>query len=115
MSLHAEICEQPQRLAALLAGQRGQVERIAVAIRDRDVRFAFLAARGTSDNAGRYAMYLWGARNGLPLALAAPSLFTFYQQPPRLRDALVESSACRSLANRPTSCRCWRRGGGRAA
>lgn len=89
MSLHAEICEQPQRLAALLAGQRGQVERIAVAIRDRDVRFAFLAARGTSDNAGRYAMYLWGARNGLPLALAAPSLFTFYQQPPRLRDALV--------------------------
>ncbi len=89
MSLHTEICEQPQRLAALLAGQRGQVERIAVAIRDRDVRFAFLAARGTSDNAGRYAMYLWGARNGLPLALAAPSLFTFYQQPPRLRDALV--------------------------
>lgn len=89
MSLHAEICEQPQRLAALLAGQRGQIERIAVAIRDRDVRFAFLAARGTSDNAGRYAMYLWGARNGLPLALAAPSLFTFYQQPPRLRDALV--------------------------
>ncbi|MFZ1237954.1 MAG: SIS domain-containing protein [Anaerolineae bacterium] len=89
MSLHSEICEQPQRLADLLVGQRGQVERIAAAIRDRDVRFAFLAARGTSDNAGRYAMYLWGARNGLPLALAAPSLFTFYQQPPRLRDALV--------------------------
>lgn len=89
MSLHSEICEQPQRLAELLTGQRAAVERIADAIRDRDVRFAFLAARGTSDNAGRYAMYLWGARNGLPLALAAPSLFTFYQQPPRLRDALV--------------------------
>ena len=49
----------------------------------------FLAARGTSDNAGRYANYLLGARNGLPLALATPSLFTYYKQPPKLKDALV--------------------------
>jgi glutamine---fructose-6-phosphate transaminase (isomerizing) len=53
------------------------------------VRYAFLAARGTSDNAGRYANYLWGAHNGLPLALATPSLFTYYQSPPRLQNALV--------------------------
>jgi glucosamine--fructose-6-phosphate aminotransferase (isomerizing) len=48
-----------------------------------------LAARGTSDNAGRYANYLWGAMNGIPMALATPSLFTYYQQPPRLKNALV--------------------------
>ncbi len=89
MSLHSEIFEQPAVLGRLLADQRGTVEQIANATRSHDLRFVFLAARGTSDNAGRYANYLWGARNGLPVALAAPSLFTYYKQPPRLRDALV--------------------------
>jgi glucosamine--fructose-6-phosphate aminotransferase (isomerizing) len=32
---------------------------------------------------------LWGAHNQLPLALATPSLFTYYQSPPRLQHALV--------------------------
>ncbi len=49
----------------------------------------FLAARGTSDNAGLFAKYLWGAFNQLPIALAAPSLFTLYERPPNLRNALV--------------------------
>jgi glutamine---fructose-6-phosphate transaminase (isomerizing) len=62
---------------------------IAKAIRSRDVQYAFLAARGTSDNAGRYANYLWGAHNRMPMALATPSLFTYYQSPPRLQNALV--------------------------
>ncbi len=89
MTLHSEIFEQPERLGQLLSAQRKTVETIAQAIRARDVQYAFLAARGTSDNAGRYANYLWGAMNGIPLALAAPSLFTYYQQPPKLRGALV--------------------------
>ena len=49
----------------------------------------FYAARGTSDNAGRYANYLLGVMNGLPLALATPSLFTYYKRPPLLKNALV--------------------------
>lgn len=89
MTLHSEIFEQPQRLAALLDNQRQTVLEITKAIQSRDVHYAFLAARGTSDNAGRYANYLWGAHNGLPLALATPSLFTYYQKPPRLTHALV--------------------------
>ncbi|MBN1303911.1 MAG: SIS domain-containing protein [Anaerolineales bacterium] len=89
MSLHSEIFEQPARLEALLGSQRTTVEEIARAIRARGVAFAFLAARGTSDNAGRYANYLWGSFNRLPMALATPSLFTYYQQPPLLKDALV--------------------------
>ena len=89
MSLHSEIFEQPAVLGGLLANQRETVEQIAKVTRSHDLRFVFLAARGTSDNAGRYANYLWGARNGLPVALATPSLFTYYKQPPRLRDALV--------------------------
>ncbi len=89
MSLHSEIIEQPQRIASLLASQRKAVQQIAAAIQKRDIQYVFLAARGTSDNAGRYANYLLGAMNGLPLALATPSLFTFYNQPPKLRNALV--------------------------
>jgi glucosamine--fructose-6-phosphate aminotransferase (isomerizing) len=89
MTLHTEIHEQPDRLANLLTSQRRNVEEIARVIQTKDLRYVFLAARGTSDNAGRYANYLWGARNGLPMALATPSLFTYYHQPPNLRDALV--------------------------
>jgi len=89
MSLHEEILEQPDRLRGMMAAQRGLVETIAAEIRRREVQYAFLAARGTSDNAGRYANYLWGSQNRLPVALATPSLFTLYQQPPRLQNALV--------------------------
>ena len=89
MTLHSEIFEQPERLASLLENQKQTVLEIAKAIQSRNVQYAFLAARGTSDNAGRYANYLWGARNQLPLALATPSLFTYYQSPPRLQNALV--------------------------
>ena len=89
MTLHSEIFEQPQCLASLLEKQKNTVIEIAKAIQSRNVQYAFLAARGTSDNAGRYANYLWGAHNRLPLALATPSLFTYYQSPPRLNNALV--------------------------
>jgi glutamine---fructose-6-phosphate transaminase (isomerizing) len=89
VTLKSEIFEQPERIANLLHGQRQAVEEIAGAIRQRNIRYVFLAARGTSDNAGRYANYLWGAQNHLPLALATPSLFTYYNQPPKLDGALV--------------------------
>jgi len=89
MSLHTEILGQPACLERLLSSQRKNVGQIAAEIQSRDIQFAFLAARGTSDNAGRYANYLWGAMNGLPMALATPSLFTYYNHPPKLKNALV--------------------------
>jgi glutamine---fructose-6-phosphate transaminase (isomerizing) len=89
MTLYSEIIEQPERIKSLLASQKKAVEKIADAIQKREIQYIFLAARGTSDNAGRYANYLLGARNGLPLALATPSLFTYYNQPPKLKNALV--------------------------
>jgi glucosamine--fructose-6-phosphate aminotransferase (isomerizing) len=89
MTLKSEILEQPGCLSDLLLNQRETAEKIAGVIRERDIRSVFLAARGTSDNAGRYANYLWGAHNSLPLALATPSLFTYYNRPPKLNDALV--------------------------
>lgn len=89
MTLFSEISEQPERIKNLFSSQRKQIERIAAEIRRREIDYVFLAARGTSDNAGRYANYLLGAMNGLPLALATPSLFTYYKKPPVLKNALV--------------------------
>lgn len=89
MTLHSEIFEQPERLQKLLSSQRKTSEEVARLIKSRGVTYVFLAARGSSDNAARYANYLWGAQNGLPIALATPSLFTYYQQPPRLKGAFV--------------------------
>ena len=87
--LSNEIHEQPEVLLRLLDRQTETAARIAAAIRARDMRYAVLAARGTSDNAARYAQYLFGALNRLPVALATPSLFSIYRTPPQLRDALV--------------------------
>jgi glucosamine--fructose-6-phosphate aminotransferase (isomerizing) len=64
------------------------VERLVKALRGR-FDYVVIAARGTSDNAARYAQYLLGAHNCLPVALATPSLFTLYQRPPTFSNALV--------------------------
>ena len=89
MSLRTEIFEQPAVLRGLLESQSEVAGRIARSIRDRGVRSVFLAARGSSDNAGLYAKYLFGATNKLPVALAAPSLFTTYDSAPNLDGQLV--------------------------
>jgi glucosamine--fructose-6-phosphate aminotransferase (isomerizing) len=84
-----EIREQPQVLAGLLERERRATQALAATIRQRDVSHVVIAARGTSDNVGRYAQYLLGAVNGMLVALATPSLFTIYDRPPRLGNALV--------------------------
>jgi glucosamine--fructose-6-phosphate aminotransferase (isomerizing) len=87
--LEKEIREQPDVLRRLLHEERSTIERVASAIGERAPRFITIAARGTSDNAARYGKYLFGAANGLPVALATPSLFTLYKTPPVLQEALV--------------------------
>ena len=84
-----EILEQPEALQRLLDGEYQQIKRVAAEINKRPPRLVLIAARGSSDNAARYGKYLFGVHNRLPVALAAPSLFTLYQSPPCLKDALV--------------------------
>src|SRR6185369_9415371 len=84
-----EIREQPAALARLLASGRPAVDAAAAAIRVFGPRFVVTAARGSSDNAARYAKYLFGARNRLVVSLGAPSLVTLHRAPPTLHDALV--------------------------
>jgi glucosamine--fructose-6-phosphate aminotransferase (isomerizing) len=89
MSLHSEIYQQPEALQHLLDRQSRTVQQVIQAIQAHDIRYVYLAARGSSEHAGIYGQYLLGACNGLAVALAAPSLFTVYRQPPRLSNALV--------------------------
>jgi glucosamine--fructose-6-phosphate aminotransferase (isomerizing) len=89
VSLVDEIREQPQVLARLLERQREPVQALARTFAQREIHGVVLAARGTSDNAGVYAQYLWGAFNRMPVALAAPSLFSLYKRPPELKHVLV--------------------------
>lgn len=89
MTLHAEIHSQPDVLEHLLTNGAAAIEQVAAAVRAHDISYIYLAARGTSEHAGIYGQYVLGAYNGLPVALAAPSLFTVYERPPRLERALV--------------------------
>jgi len=87
--LYQEIHEQPAVIERLLRDQRGAVTELVRAIRSREITHVVIAARGTSDNAARYAQYALGARNRLLVGLAAPSLYSVYQSPPRFHRSLV--------------------------
>jgi len=86
-----EIIEQPLAMQRLIQAGSNPIRKVAEAIRSRQPRFIMLVARGSSDNAARYGQYVFGAYNHMPVALATPSLFTIYKQPPVLQDALVLS------------------------
>jgi glucosamine--fructose-6-phosphate aminotransferase (isomerizing) len=86
--LEQEIREQPAIITRMLERETENVRRIVHGISGRFTHVV-IAARGTSDNAARYAKYLLGAHNGTQVALATPSLFTMYRQPPKMEGALV--------------------------
>lgn len=86
--LKKEIFQQPSVIRQLIKLELNRINSICTTLRNR-FRYVVIAARGTSDNAARYAQYVFGARNHLQVALATPSLFSIYQSPPDLSDALV--------------------------
>jgi glucosamine--fructose-6-phosphate aminotransferase (isomerizing) len=71
-----------------LDSEYGEVKKIAEKIKGK-FNYVLIAARGTSDNAARYAQYILGAFNQIPVALATPSLYTVYNKPPKLENVLV--------------------------
>ena len=89
MGMHNEIHQQPEVFRRILTDNTGPISDVVGSLNTADFGYVVIAARGTSDNAARYAKYLWGAHNRLPVALAAPSLFTSYQSPPDLAHSLV--------------------------
>ncbi len=89
-SLEREIQQQPEAIRRLLRAETDRLAELGArwAARD-DIHALLLAGRGTSDNAARYAQYVFGAHNRLQVALATPSLFTHYARPPSLAGFLV--------------------------
>ncbi|MFC1959576.1 SIS domain-containing protein [Chloroflexota bacterium] len=87
--LEQEITQQSGTIARLLMVENEAVTRIAAAIKAAKPRFVLIVARGSSDNAAIYGKYVLGAYAGLPVALAAPSITTYYGQMPDVHDALV--------------------------
>jgi glucosamine--fructose-6-phosphate aminotransferase (isomerizing) len=84
-----EIRQQPAALERTLRGQLREAARLRARLRKRRPRLIVLAARGTSDNACRFGRYLLEITTGIPVSLAAPSVFTLYHAAVELRDALV--------------------------
>ena len=87
--LESEIGEQPEALARTLDSCGPAVEKLCAEIKRKDISYVMIAARGSSDNAGTYAKYLFSSFNGWPVVQSTPSLYTFYHTPPRLKNALV--------------------------
>src|SRR5213082_1869560 len=87
--LESELREQPVALARLLERQGDAAAEIAATLGRDDVRYVLIASRGTSSNAARYAQYLLGRAHRVPVMFATPSLYTIYEQPPRLDGAVV--------------------------
>jgi len=87
--LYQEIHEQPDVIRRLINNQQDVISALVGKIKALGIHHIFIAARGSSDNAGRFAKYLMGAHNHLVISLATPSLFTIYKQPPDLNDSLV--------------------------
>jgi len=86
--LEREIRDQARVLASRTAPGWQSAERAAALLRRADVEHLVIAARGTSDNVGRYAQYLLGSQARLLAGLAAPWLYEG-GSPPRLTGAAV--------------------------
>jgi glucosamine--fructose-6-phosphate aminotransferase (isomerizing) len=87
-SMAAEIAEQPQVLARLLAESSSEIAEVRSHIEQFRPRFVLIAARGTSDHAALYAKYLVEIRRQLPAGLASPSTLTVYGARPDLDGVL---------------------------
>ena len=89
MGLIDEIREQPDVVARLVGPGRADIDEVGRSLRRRRIEAIVIAARGSSDHAAIYAQYLFGVRQRLPVALAAPSIVTRYGVEPRFAHALV--------------------------
>ncbi|MBM3776149.1 MAG: SIS domain-containing protein, partial [Acidobacteria bacterium] len=84
-----EIRQQPEVLERTLAAESRNIARLRNALAKRRWRSIVLAARGTSDNAAQFGRYLLEITTGIPVSLAAPSIFTLYKAKVNFEDVLA--------------------------
>lgn len=91
--LEAELREQPEVAARLLDRLVRDLPALGALLRSRGAEQILLVARGSSDNAARYAQYLLPVEAGVTVTLATPSLATVYGHNPDVsRHAVVAVS-----------------------
>lgn len=73
-----EIHEQPRLVQKVVDAEIETARALSRAMKEREIDLVIITARGTSDNAAILAKYLFELHNGIPVALAAPSVFTLY-------------------------------------
>lgn len=84
-----EIREQPAALERTLRLGLKAAAKLGREVAQKPPKLIVLAARGTSDNAAQFGRYLLEITTGIPVSLAAPSLFTLYDAKLDLKDALI--------------------------
>jgi glucosamine--fructose-6-phosphate aminotransferase (isomerizing) len=84
-----EILEQPKVLENCMNVNRRTIDSIVARLKETDIKNVIIAARGTSDHAAVYAKYLIEIKTGIPVSLAAPSVFTMYNKTVKMSDSLV--------------------------
>lgn len=84
-----EIAQQPEVLERTIKAEESKLDTIGKLIRNRDIDLIIMVARGSSDNAALFGRYLLETRTGIPVSLAAPSVYTLYGAKMRLDRALV--------------------------
>ncbi|MDX1984054.1 MAG: SIS domain-containing protein [Bryobacteraceae bacterium] len=87
--MREEIFEQPAALERTLRRELVKFEELRRELEKNPPRMIVLVARGTSDNAALFGRYLLEIATGIPVSLAAPSIFTLYGASLRLKDLLV--------------------------
>src|SRR5579862_3938802 len=87
--MQEEIREQPAVLERTFKAELGSIEQLRKILERDPPRLIMLVARGTSDNAAQFGRYLLEISTGIPVTLAAPSIFTLYQTRFRFEGALV--------------------------
>ena len=74
----SEIRQQPAAIEKTLKAEWRKAVKLREHFAQHPVRLVVLAARGTSDNAAQFGRYLIEISTGIPVSLAAPSVFTLY-------------------------------------
>jgi glucosamine--fructose-6-phosphate aminotransferase (isomerizing) len=88
-TMRDEIRQQPAAIERTLKSEWRVAARLRRHFEQHPVRLIVLAARGTSDNAAQFGRYLLEISTGIPVSLAAPSVFTLYHSGLKLKDTAV--------------------------
>lgn len=84
-----EIREQPGALDRTLSEELRTAGDLRRRLQANPPQLILLVARGTSDNAAQFGRYLLEITTGIPVSMAAPSVFTIYGASLKLKNTLV--------------------------